>query len=558
MAFPVLILTIQLFYSKNFLNIINLIYNFILIFIFSIITTAELGIYDEWKTKLSAKAIRYLENPGEIYNSASTWVFILLLFILIFQFSVGAFVYKKWVWHQIKNAAGKIYFSFLFIIITFPLLLIGLRGGLQQIPITQSNAYFSKHDILNLTAVNSGWNLIKSLSQNYNSIDKNPFTYFDSDEANKITEEILTTPKDTTVEVLKNKAPNIVLIILEGWSADLVESLGGEKGITPCFHELEKNGILFTHMYSSGTRSEQGMSNIFGGFPSHPLNVITRQPDKFIKLPSLTKTLGSKGYHSLFIFGGQLSYGNMKSYIYFNNFDKIMEEDDFSNSYSRGKLGIHDEFIFPEFLSEINTLHSPFFAAMFTLSSHSPYDMPNFKENIQWPELEKEYVNAAYYSDSCLGDFISKSKKQAWFKNTLFVIVPDHSHSSYRSYEYWNMNYARIPMLFYGNVIKEKYQGSACNKFGSQADIAATLLHQTGISSEKFRWSKNLLNPAINDYAYFSNETGFGWVCPDGDFSYDHFMNKYFEEKLPADKKDSIEKYGKAYLQELYQEFWNY
>ena len=555
-AIPFLLLTVQSISSREWMNKLILTYNTLIIFIYSLITTAELGVYDEWQTKLSSKAIKYLSHPSEVYNSASTGTFFILLFILLAQFFIGFFAFKKIFWHRIGKTTIKWYFTFSFIILS--LLGIGLRGGLQQIPINQSDAYYSKHNVLNLAAVNSGWNMIHSLHQNFYSIEKNPFNYYKTEEAKRITDEMHKVKNDTTIHVLKTKNPNIVFILLEGWSADLIESLGGEKGITPHFRDLEKYGILFTHMYSSGSRSEQGMSSVFGGCPATPLAQIARQPDKFVKLPSFTKTLISKGYHTSYYFGGDLEYGNIRGYIYSNNFDRIVEGKDFGNNFPRGKLGLHDEFVYPRFLSDLNKEKFPFFAAYFTMSTHSPYDFPNFKEPIQWPKIEKEYVNAAYYADSCLGDFISKVKKMSWYENTLIVIVSDHGHNSYKGHEYWNTEYQKIPMLFLGGAIKDEFRGTQIDKYGSQIDIASTLLHQLDIKSDKFRWSKNLLNPYTPNFTYSAFEVGINWRCSEGEFVYEHNMNKYLDEKLPATKKDSIEKAGKAYLQEVYREYFEY
>jgi phosphoglycerol transferase MdoB-like AlkP superfamily enzyme len=558
MAIPFLLLTTQSVFSREWMNKIILVYNALIIFIYSLITTAELGIYDEWQTKLSSKAIKYLAHPSEVYNSASTSTFFLLLLILFAQFFVGFWTYRRWFWHRIGKTTIKRYYSFSFFIITLSLLGICLRGGLQQIPINQSDAYFSKHDVLNLASVNSGWNMIHSLHQNFYSIEKNPFAYYKTEEAKRITDEMHKVKKDTTVRVLKTTNPNIIFILLEGWSADLIESLGGEKGITPHFRELEKEGILFTHMYSSGSRSEQGMSSVFAGCPATPLAQIARQPDKFVKLPSLPKALIAKGYHTSYYFGGDLVYGNIRGYIFSNGFDRIVEGKDFSSSFPRGKLGLHDEFVYPRFLNDLNNEKTPFFAAYFTMSTHAPFDIPNYKEKIHWPKLEKEYVNAAYYADSCLGDFIAKAKKTTWYENTLIVIVSDHGHNSYKGHEYWNTEYQKIPMIFLGGAVKDEYRGTQIDKYGSQIDIASTLLHQLGMKSDKFRWSKNLLNPYSPNFTYSAFEVGINWRCTDGDFVYEHNLNKYLDEKLPVAKKDSIEKAGKAYLQEVYREYFEY
>jgi len=558
LAFPFLWLVIQSFFHRNWMNKVILIYTAIIIFVYSLIATAEIGVFDDWQTKLSSKAFKYLSNPGEVYGSVSSGVFLLLLIILLIQSCAGFFIYRKWFWHKIKQKENKILYSVLFLLLMPVFIVLGLRGGFQTIPINQSESYFSKHNFLNLVAVNSGWNIIHSLHQNFYSLDKNPFLYFTTAEAEKIVEQIHVVKKDTTVEVLTTKHPNVMMIILEGFSADLIESLGGEKGITPCFHSLEKQGILFTDIYSSGSRSEQGMAAIFGGFPSTPLAQIARQPDKFIKLPSLTQKLIDDGYYTSYYFGGQLIYGNLKGYIYSNNFDRIKEGYMFDSDLPRGKLGVHDEFVYPEIIKDLNNDKTPFFSAYFTLSSHTPYDIPNFKQNIQWPELEKEYVNAAYYSDSCLGNFISLAKKQAWYKNTLFIIVADHGHTSYKLRDNWSPGYNKIPLLIYGDVLKSEFRGTQNSKTGSQVDIAATLLHQLKIKSNQFVWSKDLLNPTTPGFAMYAFEVGFGWVCPEGYTVWDHNLKKTLDVKLPEQKKDSVLKVGKAYLQQVYQQYFDF
>jgi phosphoglycerol transferase MdoB-like AlkP superfamily enzyme len=214
----------------------------------------------------------------------------------------------------------------------------------QQIPINQSKVYFSKHDILNLAAVNSAWNLGHSVLQNYRAMGKNPFLYYTPEKAKAQVKSIYDAPCDSTMFVLHSKHPNVVLFILEGWSADLIEALGGNKEIMPFFNEMVKEGVLFTNIYSSGTRSQQGMAALYSGFPSVPYSTVTQQPEKYGKLHSMVQGFKGTGYHTSFYFGGQLDYGNLKSYMIFNGFDRIMEDNDFDPELPRGKLGIHDEY----------------------------------------------------------------------------------------------------------------------------------------------------------------------------------------------------------------------
>ena len=185
--------------------------------------------------------------------------------------------------------------------------MIFMRGGLQPIPINQSDAYYSKNNILNDAAVNPVWNLTHSTIENLSHLDNhNPYTYFGKEEAKNLVEKIYK-PELTGVSsrprrdsahsnpkpkrILKNKRPNIVLLLMESWSADIIESLGGMPGITPNFDSLTKDGLLFTNFYASGYTSDLAMPAILSSFHALPIASIVTQPAKFKELYCISGSL---------------------------------------------------------------------------------------------------------------------------------------------------------------------------------------------------------------------------------------------------------------------------
>jgi phosphoglycerol transferase MdoB-like AlkP superfamily enzyme len=557
LIFPIVLLLVQSYYSPKWLNTINKVYVFIGVFLFCLLTVAELGIYPEWKTKMPYKAFTYLTNPTEVYDTISTGLFFSLLALFVVKFTISYFVYIKVFYRNLVHVTKNYLYSAIFALIIPVLLFISLRGGVQQIPINQSASYYSHHNILNLAAVNSGFNLFISIIENYKNFGKNPYSFYSKQEVDKTIKQIFKTERDSTTMVLTTDRPNIVLLILESWSADLIESLGGEPGITPEFHQLEKEGILFTGLWATGPRSEQAMSSIFGGFPAHPISSITVQPDKFSKLTTITHKLIAQGYHTSFYFGGQLIYGNIRGFILHNGFERITELENFGNDVKKGKLGVHDEFVLARQLNDLNKEKEPFFSALFTLSSHSPYDQP-MEEVLHWGQNEKQYINSAYYTDHSLGEYFRNARKQPWFKNTLFILVADHSHNSYRNWPFTTPMYHKIPLLFLGDVIKDEFKGTTISKLANQPDIASTLLHQLNIGAEEFHWSRNLFNPYSPEFAYFSFEEGVGWIRPAGHFVYDARVKHFNELSLPDASKDSIIREGKSYLQAVFEEYMSY
>jgi phosphoglycerol transferase MdoB-like AlkP superfamily enzyme len=559
LVFPFIILFIQAIFKTRWLNYLNIVYTTIVLLVYLLITTSEIGIYEEWKTKLHYKAINYISHPAEIYNSSDTSVFFILISIFITQFALFFLIYKRFIFEKSGDIEVK-WINGIILYVSIPILLfIGIRGGISEIPITQSASYFSKHNFINLASVNSGYSLLISTIENYRFKDSNPYGFYHPEKAKQRVQKLHYVENDTTIKILNTERPNIVILILESWSADLIVSLGGKEGITPQFRSLEKEGVLFTNFYASGNRSEQAMSAIFGGFPATPITAITHNLDKITRLPSLTKVLEENGYSTAYYFGGELMYGGIKSYITVNGFNTIKEIHDFSNKLPRGKLGIHDEYIFTEQLNDLKDQKQPFLSSVFTLSTHSPYDQP-MEDVIFWgaDKNQNGYLNSAYYTDKCLGDYFKESKMQSWYDSTLFIIVADHSHNTYNNWPVFTKEYRKIPMLFYGNVIKDEYKGTKINRISSQTDIAATLLSQLNINSNDFFWSRNILNPSLPEFAYFETGDGVGWVSHYGYFVYNNTIDDFQVKQIEPQMADSIVMDGKSYLQELFQQFMDY
>lgn len=557
MLFPFFLSIVNSFFGFKWINTINLVYTAVFLLIYLLITTTELGIYEEWKTKLQFKALKYLSNPDEIYNSAVTSTFFLLIGLLIVQYVIFILFYIKFIHTKKVYRIRKVY-QFVIVLFLGPVLLfIGIRGGFMAIPINQSQSYYSKHNILNLTAVNSGYSLMMSTLESYKIKKENPFKVMDNDKAEKIVERLYRVEKDTTISILITDRPNIVLILLESWSADVIEAITGEKRITPNFNKLVNDGILFTEAYVTGNRSEQAMVSIFGGFPATPIVSLSHNLDKIVKLPSLIKILNKEGYFTSFYFGGQLIYGGIRSYLLVNEFDLIVEQKDFDTDLPQGKLGYHDEYAFDRMLTGLKTTKQPFFSVIFTQSSHSPYDQPK-SETIQFAELENAYLNSVLYSDQCLGDFMESAKMEDWYDNTLFIIVADHSHTTHQGWTVLEKEYRRIPLFFYGNVIKDEYRGTRIGKITSQNDLSKSILKQLNLNSDEFKWSRDLFNPTAQEFAFFEATDGVGWITPGGYYTYHRQNDRYYQMEIPENMRDSVITDGKAYLQVLFEEYVNY
>jgi phosphoglycerol transferase MdoB-like AlkP superfamily enzyme len=553
---PCLLLLLMQFAKAAFLVSLFHGLNYLFILIVSVITISELPIYDEWSHKLTYKALWFFRQPSEVFFTATyTQLFFGLLGISILSGTL-ILIYRKFKVQTADFDSSKIKKIALVLIIP-ALLFTGIRGGFYLIPIQVSDAYFSNNYALNDLSTNSTFHLLSNVAQNLEAYE--PYKFMPSEEAKEEVKVLFNVAKDTTIEVLTTNRPNIVLIVFEGWSSDVISQLGGYNGLTPHFDKLIKEGISFDSCYASGSLSDQGMGAVFSAFPAQPRTSIITQPAKYKRLSTITEKLKTNGYSSSFVFGGELNYGNIKSYIYYNGFDKIIEGKDFDNDVARGRLGVHDGPAFQRNLNEIAQLKPPFFAAQFTQSTHGPFDFPKEQKLYTWGEKENDYINSVYYADSCLNVFMNEAKKKEWYKNTLFVFISDHSHNTPKNYGYNQMQYRRIPFVLFGEVIKENYRGLHLKQVCSQLDLAATLLGQLKIQSKNFEWSKNQFNPYVRHNAFYTFDEGLGYIEPSGNYVWHVSENRFeFERYYVPSGKKTLHKRGKAYLQRITEQFWEF
>ena len=175
-----------------------------------------------------------------------------------------------------------------------------------------------------------------------------------------------------------------------------------------------------------------------------------------------------------------------------------------------------------------------------TSSSHEPFEVP-------FRRLENPRLNAFAYADSCAGDFVRQFKETPLWKNTVIVLVPDHLGAYPQDIEQLTVDRYRIPLIFIGGAVKEPRQ---IGTYGSQIDIAATLLGQLGLPHEEFIFSKNMLNPNSPHFGFFTFPNAFGMMTPENEVVFNCESNSIVSDE-GTHKGENLPK-AKAYLQKLY------
>jgi len=256
------------------------IYNTFFIVVFSILSTINYNIYREWGTKLNAKALGFaFTDPVEASASGASSPILPTLIIVISLMVTGMLLQKVLMEKKFSFVPFPILAK-----ITLAILLVGLnflciRGGVGVSTMNQSAAYFSDKLILNHAAVNTEWNLMESFLSSGKAT-KNKYRYFSKEEADETVKQLYVSVKDTTEKILTTDRPNVVLFIMESFTADLTKSLGDADGITPKFDSLAKQGVLFSKIYSTGNRTDKGLIGTLGVFRVLPQATWLNSPIK--------------------------------------------------------------------------------------------------------------------------------------------------------------------------------------------------------------------------------------------------------------------------------------
>ncbi len=519
---PLLLIVAVIFINKKWMSNILLIAIFVLILIYSAAGISDAGLYREWNAKLNMQALDHFSNPSEVYRTLSAKLIFLFFFLLTLSTLPFYILYKRKIHPQILNRNSltvrqKLINGISLFILTAGIFVLLIRGGFGEMPINQSVAYFSPDALANDMAVNPLYNVMQDATITDRLPSAASYKFRSNEEAQLLIADDFYVRTDTSVTVLNTERPNIVFIILESWSADNVEVLGGIKGCTPQFNELSKEGILCTRAYANGYVSDQGMAAILSAYPSASRYAAINAQSMLATIPCISEDLLKQKYSTSFIFGGDLVYGGIRAYLVQKNFNELLDMDSWTQ-YPKGKLGVHDEYLFKELLDRLDKKTSPFLQCFFTTSTHMPYDYTSIPDDWHTADNDpvKAYTESVHYSDKYIGEFFKQAKTKPWYKNTLFVLVADHSHNSIKQWSTATPMYSQIPLLFVGGALKEEWRGKTIDKVVSQLDIVSTLLHQMHLSPERYKWSRNIFNPYTPSSAYYVFYDGGGYVNDTG------------------------------------------
>jgi phosphoglycerol transferase MdoB-like AlkP superfamily enzyme len=529
---PFFVLSLLPFIGFEFSNLARKIVQTVFYGVMSIVLLlglADIEYFGVFGDHLGVWFYTYLDQPGMIWYSIKTST-------PVYQYLIGWVILAAiFIWAASK--IGKVFKAktnvglltrITYFVVGGLFLAITMRGSFSVAALDWGGAYHTKHYFANELSLNGTFTLSRSLYEYYNDVSRHdPATYkfMDSQQALKTVQESVVSRSDSLLEPDKSLKRfskftgrdsvkyNVVIIFMESWAARFVGTLGCNLGVTPFFDSLADNSILFENMYASGMRTNRGLLSVLCSFPSLPGRTVMKLYGASLPFISLPKILAERGYQSYFIYGGDLVFDNMGGFFRKQGIENFIGIEDFPDQSESSKWGIPDHIVLARANETFAKSQQPFFGTILTLSNHDPFVLPDKSFEIYPESLDyHEGLNAFHYSDWALGRFFEAAEKEAYFKNTIFVLVADHSHVMDKPDDIIG-NY-RIASLIYcpgKPEITPRRIATICG----QVDLPPSILDLLGGSAVQESWGKDIFDSTWRDngYAFINNGATFGWIA---------------------------------------------
>lgn len=416
------------------------------------------------------------------------------------------------------------------------LLFLPIRGGVTVSTMNTGEVYFSENESLNHAAVNPVFSLMESFAKQRNFGAQ--YRFMNDGEATRIFHMMTPTSSDSTRIVLKQRRPDVFIIVMESFSRLVMKT-----SATPNLCRLADEGVMFENFYANSFRTDRGLVAVLSGFPAQPSMSIMKYTGKAGRLPSIARSMINGGYKAAtYYYGGDIDFCSQRAYLVSQGYTRLVSDKDFPLKYRMSKWGVPDGPLFDYVERDINLSRSagPALSVIQTSSSHEPFDVPvRLHRN--------KRLNAFAYTDMQIGRFIDWLKRSGRWKRSVVILVADHLGAYPERIDNLTLSRFQIPLIITGGAVDGHQR---LEVYGSQQDIAATLLAQLGISHEDFTFSKDLLDPSIPHFAFFTIPDAFGIADSQNRLIYDNQASKIVVDEGPCKGSNLLR--GKAYLQKLY------
>ncbi len=513
-------------------------YNAIIGLAMALAFVADTSLYPFWGFKLDASCLQYLDTPTEAMASVSAGYLVLRGVAIVALAALVFGLYGKMENSERGGGFGLRLLETLLYLLLIPVIIIGIRGGLDESTTNVGQVYYSQNQFLNHSAVNPVFSFLSSMEKTATYVPD--YQFMDDEACEQLVDSLYPTESIHVDTLLNTSRPNVVVILMESCGA-IFTGLEGRADVMPRLEQLMQEGVSFDSCYANSWRTDRGTVCTYSGYPSFPVSSVMKMPSKSRLLPGLAKSLTAEGYATSYFYGGDINFTNMRSYLIGTGFQQLTWKKDFTaDEQKSAEWGVRDDIMFSAVSRQIadnDAKQQPFFIGFSTLSSHEPWDVPLKK-------FDDEVLNAFYYLDHCIGTFVDALRKTPSWENLLVVLLPDHG-IDYKEVGAEDPRHDHIPMVWTGGAVKAPRRiKSVCN----QTDLPATLLGQMNMSHADYRYSRDVMSSNYTHrVAVHTYNNGIIMVDSTGRTMFDLTSNRMIQGEGPdAERLIHI---GKAVLQ---------
>ena len=410
-----------------------IIISFIILFI---IEACSITFINEYNTRPNVLFLEYLKYPREVFEmlfKGFTLDAILVVGSVLLVSRLIILAFRK------QNQIEDKFIHLVIWPIILVLMLISIRSSFGHRPANPAMFAITDNAMVNSLVLNSPYSVFyAAYSMKHEASASKVYGKMDVDKIYSLTSQhgpAEYPTQKTLTPSYQGKPKNIVILLQESLGATFVESLGGAP-VTPNLEKLKSEGIWFSQLYATGTRSVRGIEAVVSGFPPTPAQSTVKLPLSQSNFFTLASLLNEKNYETSFIYGGEAHFDNMRNFFTGNGFKKIIEQKDFTNPIFKGSWGASDQDLYQKAHEQFLELHSqnqPFFSLVFTSSNHAPFEFPEGVIDL-YEQPQATEKNAVKYADHALGEFIKKAKQSDYWEGYYFLDCCRSRHSCPRRF----------------------------------------------------------------------------------------------------------------------------
>lgn len=473
-------------------------------------------IFGLWQDGFKEVVLSMVVNPLVVYLSVA-----LALLIIGFYF-----IFKRYRQPMLGVSYNRLSVLTNFIVLFFILLLLA-RGSFGSLPLSKKTNQGNQDPALNALALNPLMDLYNAYRDDQKDIINfstntllKQLKVKDFEQLKSLAGYDASYPLIQTTSKKHTQNPNVVLIMMEGWSSHIALGQSADNNVLGEFNQHKNQDYFLTKFISNSYATNPSLGRIL---MNSPFGHISSSKGKNVPY-RVSNILPFKeaGYYTQFISGGNREWRNTGNFYSKQGFDDFYDRTHirgFTKISSDNPWGAYEEDLFKFVKQRLKTnADKKSFSFVLTTNNHPPvvlpegFESPNYdyeQYQMEKDEYVKEMLDAFYYTSNALGEFLTWLKSSEFAENTIVIATGDHILKGFDNYNAKHKLFAKYSVPFYAYIPKQYPQLSNTDITGSHVDIFPTLYDLSLSEAAYYAFGNSLLQKDVDtSYAWYANSIG--------------------------------------------------